>query len=169
MPRNWGFGPYITVMNRRSFLSTGAAAVTLSAFPTQALGIRAGVTQAAMTKARFWALYTAGLHGSVTASSVATLSGVSQAAAQKLIHAMIAQGALSPQMHIVGLGAKQDPSRKIVTKVTEYLENDERGGESDAAQCVSGPTGDASPDHELCDTADADRVGELGQQEGARS
>ncbi len=101
---------YMGFMNRRQFIRSLAAALTLPAAPALTTGFSFGASAAApsaaasaaaqasamATKARFWTIYMYGLHGNCTPATLSAMLNIPEAQAHGYLTKLVADGTIRP-------------------------------------------------------------------------
>jgi hypothetical protein len=83
-------------MNRRQFTTSLSALFAAPALPLKALSAAPVAATAVPNAARFWAIYMSQLHGTCTARTLSTMTGVDAATAQGYLSRMIGDGVITP-------------------------------------------------------------------------
>lgn len=83
-------------MNRRQFTTSLSALFAAPALPIKAIAAAPAATTAIPNAARFWAIYMSQLHGTCSAGTLATMTGVDTATAQGYLTRMIGDGVITP-------------------------------------------------------------------------
>jgi DNA-binding transcriptional regulator YhcF (GntR family) len=83
-------------MNRRQFTTSLSALFAAPALPIKAITAAPAATTAIPNAARFWAIYMSQLHGTCSAGTLATMTGVNTATAQGYLTRMIGDGVITP-------------------------------------------------------------------------
>lgn len=81
-------------MNRRDFLVQSGATITAATLPAGAVFPKAATPVPA--NMRFWAVYMSQLHGTCSPKMLATMTKVSEGAAQSELSKLVSQGVLQP-------------------------------------------------------------------------
>lgn len=91
--------PYITVMNRRSFIQSLVAVFSLPASPAlslQSVTTALPAAAAVPAQARSWAVYMSTLHGECTPRALQSMLNIPEIDAKRYISRLIADGVLKP-------------------------------------------------------------------------
>ncbi len=83
-------------MNRRQFTTALSALAAAPAMPLKALTAAPAVSAAIPNGARFWAIYMSQLHGTCTAKTLSTMTGLDVTSAQGFLSRMIGDGVITP-------------------------------------------------------------------------
>jgi hypothetical protein len=83
-------------MNRRQFTTSLSALFAAPALPLKALTAAPVAATAVPNAARFWAIYMSQLHGTCTARTLSTMTGLDTATAQGYLSRMIGDGVITP-------------------------------------------------------------------------
>ena len=83
-------------MNRRHFTTALSALFAAPALPLKALSAAPVAASTVPNAARFWAIYMSQLHGSCSASTLSTMTGIDATAAQGYLSRMITDGVIKP-------------------------------------------------------------------------
>ena len=86
-------------MNRRRFLQSLAALVSMPAMPTLSLGATNAAAPAIASvpaNARFWAIYMSGLHGECPPQTLQTMLNIPATEARNYIGQLVADGTIKP-------------------------------------------------------------------------
>jgi hypothetical protein len=83
-------------MNRRQFTTALSALAATPALPLKALTVAPVTATAIPNGARFWAIYMSQLHGTCSAKTLSTMTGLDISAAQGVLTRMIGDGIITP-------------------------------------------------------------------------
>lgn len=117
-------------MNRRQFTTGLTAVAAAPALPLKAALPAAAPSVAVPNAARFWAIYMSHLHGTVSAKSIATMTGIGQAEAQRHLTTLLADGVIRPHnvfaqaSKVIRTSDKAQP-RSWREKLENYLFDDD--------------------------------------------
>ena len=137
-------GVYIDRMDRRTFIRSLAAALTLPATPglsfkpamaalpaagTSSTAASAAAPVTAMaTKARFWAIYMYGVQGNCTPATLSTVLGIPETQAGGYLTRLVADGTIRPNAilrkavtKVVKDTVKSEDGKGVLEKVKEYV------------------------------------------------